>query len=458
MKKTIRFYFSMFAGKVIYRIQRMVGSNGSSFPGGVAIRLCPDFLGQIEKPETVVVVTGTNGKSTTCKFIYDILEDQGQDVICNKLGTNINNGIASALLSSSTYAGKPKKKIAVLELDERSALRVNPFIKPDYLLCTNLFRDTIRRSAHAEYIADLLTESLPESTKLILNADDLISGNLAPDNERIYYGIDRMPEDTTECRNVVNDIQICPKCHAPLKYEYRRYHHIGKAYCEKCGFVSPAAFYHADVDLENRKMSMYEGEAKTEYVLPNDSIFNAYNLVGAIALLRELKMPETQIQVSVEKLAMAASRYSSTKAGNVEIITNMAKGQTAVACSCVFDYIQKTPGKKEIILLLDDVHDKQKSSENMTWIYDTDFEFLNDPDITNIVVGGVRAIDYKLRLLIAGVPEEKIQIAGTENETAGYLHYDADKIYILHEVYQESAAMQVRENVMKKIAEKKEGV
>ena len=452
MKKNLRFRIAMLAGKAAMFAQKLLGMNATYFPGKLAIRLCPDFLGRIDKPQTVLGVTGTNGKTTCCNLLLNILTDQGYDVISNKLGSNINAGIASTLIGGSSLTGKAKHAVALFEIDERSSKRIYPYIKPQYVMCTNLFRDTVTREAHPEFVFHLISEALPKETKLILNGDDLLSSRLAPHNERAYFSIAKLPTDTLVCENIVNDMRLCPVCHRPLQFEYVRHHHIGRAKCKYCGFSSPEAKYEAKVDLKAQTMEL-DG---TTYRLMGDSLFNAYNLLGVVSLLREFGMAADQICKSLAKMNIVESRYSCETIGNTQVITHMAKGKNAVACSCVFDYVRKEEGTKEIILALDDYFDRRDSSENICWYYDTDFQFLNDDSIKRIIVGGVRAEDIKLRLLIAGVPEEKILCTGSEADTPKLLQFDADKIFILHELYLTKAAMAVREQV-KTLLRQKEG-
>lgn len=448
MKKNLRFRVAMLAGKAAMIAQRLLGMNATYFPGKLAIRLCPDFLGRIEKPKTVLGVTGTNGKTTCCNLLLNILTDQGYDVISNKLGSNINAGIASTLIGGSSITGRARHDVALLEIDERSSKRIYPYVKPDYVLCTNLFRDTVTREAHPEFVFHLISDSLPKESKLILNGDDLLSSRLAPQNERVYYAIARMPSDAAVCENIVNDMRLCPQCHAPLQYEYVRHHHIGHAHCPQCGFASPEAKYEAQLQEQSMKLE------ETSYPLMGDSLFNAYNLLGVVALLKEFGLSSQQIQESLKKINIVESRYSSEKIGQTTVITHMAKGKNAVACSCVFDYVRKEPGTKEIILALDDYFDRKGSSENICWYYDTDFEFLNDASIKRILIGGVRAEDLKLRLLIAGVPEEKIVCTHSEMDTPELLKLDTDTIYILHELYLTAAAMTIRDRVKARLRQK----
>ena len=115
-----------------------------------------------------------------------------------------------------------------------------------------------------------------------------------------------------------------------------------------------------------------------------------------MTLLRELGLSAGDIAKSFSHMGIVASRYTNVKKNSVEVVTNMTKGQNPVACSIVFDYIRSEPGVKEVIVMLDDKTYK-KTTEIVTWVYDADFEFLNDPGIKRIVVGGVRLHDYHLR-------------------------------------------------------------
>ncbi len=457
MKKNLRFLSALFISKAAMFTQKLFGMNASYFPGKLAITLCPDFLSQIDKPETIISVTGTNGKTTVCNMIIDALMANGYDVLNNRAGSNINAGVASALISGSTLIGKAKRKIAVFEIDERSSKLIYPYVQPTYAVCTNLFRDSIHRNAHPEFIFRIISESLPKTSHLILNADDLISARLAPENTRTYFSIAPMNSDLPESINIINDMRICPNCHSALKYHYVRYHHIGNAYCPSCGFASPKSDYIAELNFKENSLSLTHASAAEHYPLITNSVFNAYNQITAITLLREFGLSAKQIQAAFSNLSIVESRYSYEKIGNTEVITHMAKGQNPIACSCVFDYVKKEPGKKEIILMLDDVFDRVASSEIMTWIYDADFEFLNDPSICQIIISGVRCEDYKLRLLLAGVAEEKLTCTPKEIDAPDYLTLsNTDKIFILHELYAAEEALRVRNKVTEQLKARRE--
>ena len=191
----LRFITALWLAKLSIPVLKITGHNATDFPGSLAIKICPDFFARIEKPETIIAVTGTNGKTTCANMICDAMEAAGIKVLCNRYGSNIATGLSTCLLQASTLTGKTKYDTAVLEIDERSAPRIFPYLKPKYMCVTNLFRDSIMRNGHPDYIAGILDKNIPKETKLILNGDDLISGRIAIDNPRVYYGIDKLDTD-----------------------------------------------------------------------------------------------------------------------------------------------------------------------------------------------------------------------------------------------------------------------
>ena len=311
MRKSLRFYIALWGAKAGNVLLKILKRNASYFPGKFAVSVCPDFIGMIDKPETIIAVTGTNGKTTVSNMIEDVLKANNYDIIDNSLGSNVNSGVATTLIKGANLLGKTKKKIAVLEIDERSANKVYPYLTPTYLICTNLFRDSMIRNAHSEFIAGILNKYIPKETKLILNGDDLISCHLAEENKRVYFGIDRLDTDTDECQNIVRDIVVCPKCNTKLKYDYVRYNHIGRAHCPKCDYGSPEIDYEVtNLDIPARKMTlMYHGN-KEEYDLITDNIINIYNMLAVITLLREFGMPAEQINNTLKKQKIVETRYS----------------------------------------------------------------------------------------------------------------------------------------------------
>ncbi len=229
-------------------------------------------------------------------------------------------------------------------------------------------------------------------------------------------------------------MRICPKCAGKLRYEYRRYHHIGRAVCQDCGFHSPDSDYLAThVDITGGTMTIREKGKEYPYTLISDSVFNIYNMVTVIAVLRQLGYDHGEIARVLAESAITESRHNAEKVGNVTLVREMAKDKNALACSRVFHYIASRPGKKEVMLLMNSLTDVPHWSENVCWFYDTDFEYLADESIVRVVCTGLRCEDYKLRCLMAGVPEDRLACAVDEHDAAALMAYEpGDELYVLY--------------------------
>ena len=175
-------------------------------------------------------------------------------------------------------------------------------------------------------------------------------------------------------------------------------------------------------------------------------------MVAAIAALTELGIETQKIIEIFNEFKIVETRYSEEKVKDKKVVMYLAKGQNAIACSRTFDYIKHAEGKKAVMLNLDDLFDVRDSTENISWIYDTDYELLNDDSIEQIIVGGARAKDHCLRLLIAGVPEEKIKCERYEVDAVNHLDLEkVDNIFILYDVYTVPTAEKVKAKIKEKI-------
>ena len=457
MKRNIKFYFAFYLAKVSIYALKILRREASQLPGKLAITLCPNFLAQIGKPKTIIGVTGTNGKTTVCNMIEDCLKENGYEFIDNQLGSNTNSGIASTFIKGANLKGNQKIDFAVFEIDERSSIRIYPYVKPTYLICTNLFRDSLMRNAHTEFISNMLTKNIPKETKLILNGDDLIVSNLAPKNERIYFGINRISSDTDKCENIARDIIVCPKCNSKLEYEFVRYNHIGRAHCTKCDFKSPKIDYEIEkIDEENKTITIKHNETEEKYDIINNNIINIYNMLATITLLKQLGLSQEKINESLKKQKIVDTRYSKETVKNIEVITQLSKGMNPIACSRAFDYVRKEEGNKAVFVLLDDLHEAAHGSENIAWHYDTDYEFLKDDSIKQILTAGARYLDTKVRLQMADIDMSKVVCQRDELSLVDKLNLEGiDKVFILHDLYSMELKNELKEKVKEKIEEEK---
>lgn len=454
----IRFLLALWAAKLSQVGLKLFRKNGSTFPGKVALKLCPDFNARAKKTDKVICVTGTNGKTTVTNMTAGMLRRLGYRVQENAMGANIATGVATVLVKSVSVFNRLRTDVQVFEVDERYSRLILPALQPDYLVVTNIFRDSLKRNAHPEYIFSVINEYTPQKTKLILNADELCSAGLRPDNERVYFGIGELPGDVTEPYNLIADHCICPKCHAGLKFNYLRYHHIGNAYCPNCDFRSPAADVLAtDLDEENRTLRVRMDGEETVFPLINPILFNVYNELAVITVLSAFGIERGRIRDALEGMGVVSSRLSETPAGDAVVVKAMSKGQSAVSSCRTLDFVSKEAGNKTVVLVIDDYYERKESSEFIGWIYDTDFEVLAKDDVVQVLALGPRCADYKVRLLMAGIPEERILCGAEEFSTVEKMRTDGvERIYVLYDTSTYDLACRVADRIVEKFTEVKE--
>ena len=447
-----RFYIALWASKLMMAVYKILGDTKNDLPGLLASKICPNFLKLIKKPALTITVTGTNGKTTTSTLINDFLRSAGLTTSFNDWGANMQAGYSVNLIRAVNLLNKPVVDCSILEADELTLDELMPWIKPDYLLVTNICKDSLRRNGHPENIYNHIEHTLRQlgdHTTAILNANDPISSELGKDSKRVYFGMADTMRNPFE--NLGKDIAICPRCGGKLIYTYRHYRHIGKFRCEKCDFQTPHSKYFGEfVDFENRTMTI----SGHEYPLISDTIFHAFNVLSAIAVLRELGYGENEISSFLATQKVTDIRESCVEYNGIEYYTFAAKSQNVSAASTVFEYMAKEPSDKDVVLLMDEVQDKNHPTETLSWLYETDYEFLNDPKIKRVIVGGHMYLNHKLRLLLAGLPEDRIVAVVDEADIPLYVDQSGiKKVYVLYETDCVSKAVNMRDSIVRYVKE-----
>jgi len=417
---------------------RLLKRRGSHLPGLVATKICPTIIADIAKPARVVAVTGTNGKTTTSNLLADALAGEGHKVLNNSFGSNTPGGVATALIDGVTWRGRSTCEMGVFEIDERSAYRTVPGLKPHLMVCTNLTRDSMARNAHPEYIAWMLSLIIPKETTLVLNADDLICATLGKaSTPRVLFGIGPLPTDGTTPHGAEVDLSACPQCGVTLTWDYWRYNHCGHARCPACGLESPYPRYAVTaIDTEAGQVTVDAAGHVFTCRLIDDNIVNVYNQAVVVAVLDQLGVPIDRIAAAFDHLAPPASRVTISHVGNLTIVRHLVKGAVPVACSRTFQYLMSFPGAKAVAMDIDDAHYVKHDCQNNCWLYETDYEHFVNADLKQIVVGGVRRYDQALRLMIAGVDPAIIVTNPDESRSGELVDLDGiDTVINLHSFF-----------------------
>ena len=450
----LRFYVAMLAAKSSRTALKLLGRNATHMPGKIAQDICKDFMGHLQLPETVICVTGTNGKTTVSNMLTNILRHCGYTVTNNSLGSNIQAGVCTALMEDATFSGKIKKDIAVLEVDERSSLLIYPYVKPTFLVCNNIMRDSIKRNAHTDFISFIMNKGIPAGTKMILNADDIICSHLGLHNpDRTYFGVSaEAPQDKT--MPFLRDIVYCPECGSRLEAEYVRYNHIGRLYCPHCSYRTPEPDYAiSSIDREKGTFTVTHGGQNDEYKLVNDNITNLYNFCAAITVLSEFGLPYEKLRDAFDSLKIVASRHDELQVGDKKLTIILAKGQNPIACTGVMRYTAGCEGtNKTLLISLDDMGDNHNNSENVSWVFDTDYTYLADPSISQVIFLGKRCHDYYLRALMAGVKAETMSAVETWQEGTALIDLKTcGDVYLLYDPYRGAEMQQIKAHLLERM-------
>lgn len=444
----MKFYIALWASKFYLFLKKIVGKEKSDRAGLLAARIYPQILTRINKPKITIAVTGTNGKSTISYLLAEFFKKEGKKVNYNDWGANMRAGHIRCLIDSVNIFNKPNKDVAILETDELTSNLTLSEIQPNYIIVTNICRDSIRRNSYPEVIFSKINDAINKvpNAKIILNADDPISSFAGEKNEKIFVSIDKL-DQPEPYKNISPDFNVCPKCNTLVEYEYRHYRHLGRFKCPNCGLTSFKGDYVVSSIKENS--IIVNG---TEYKTLSRNLFNAYNETMVLALLKSLNYSEEKIQEFFQTAHVPESRENLEIVKGINIYSQMAKGQNSSALSIVLENLSKLDSKKQIILLLDEVYGNLDASETITWLYDSDFELLNSLNLEKVVVTGPRYLDYIVRLKFAGVPDDKIEISEDYKEAYKKVNLDKNSdIYVLYEVDRRPMSREVVEALKSRI-------
>lgn len=407
-------FIALITGKVLILFSRIfrVGG-GSSFPGLIALKIDPQLIVKITRKlkNGTIVITGTNGKTTTSKHLSAILGYSGLKVIHNRTGSNLMRGIASTLIEQSTVLGRPRGNIGLFEIDEATMPDAVSNLKPKVILVTNLFRDQLDRYGELDRTAAVIAKSMErlERATIILNADDPLVSSLAKKinnkNKVKYFGLN---EDRYIAKSRASlDSKDCLICGSELVFEKRFYGHLGIYSCPKCDFKRPEANYEAkNITLHGIKSASFSLASKTNSIdifLNLSGIFNIYNSLAAYSLARTLGIEGDTIKAALGNSSAAFGRMEKLVVDNKEIYLLLVKNP--IGLTQIIETLNTDSGARNFMLIL---NDNFADGTDVSWIWDADVNPLNG-DFNFIYTAGIRAQDMTLRLKYEDFNTSKIK-------------------------------------------------
>lgn len=430
--KYIRLVLAVIVSKILYTLCRLSGSRASTAPGKYARMICPDIIEQLSKKikKQIIVVCGTNGKTTTNNLINTALVLAGYKTVCNSVGANMLNGIAAAFCKGAGLFGTFNVDYACLEVDEANMPLLFKELEPSIIVVTNLFRDQLDRYGEADSTAKILQSAIDMApgAKLILNADDSVTSVFGERRDALYYGTDT-DVDLIKCEEI-RDGSICPKCGHTLEYEYYLYSQIGKYSCMQCGYKNPKAAYvasnikivdgvlHFDI-CSNGFMSHAESEIT--------GLYNVYNLMMAYSALDALGIDKKFILSVLCSQKPEPGRMSKFNIGGKTMYLILSKNPAGFNQSVA---VSVNDTRKKAILLA--LNDAPSDGEDISWIWDVDFETLLKSDKKQYIITGERRFDMYLRLKYALCDESLLCVCDTMEEAINQLiKCDVETGYLL---------------------------
>ncbi len=390
---------------------RLLGRGGTSLPGQLAVKLCPDLLGRLAEGVSVIVVSGTNGKTTTCRMLEQAYIHAGRNYFANRSGANLLPGITAEFAAHTTLSGQPRCTHAIIECDEMAARTVYPLLRPEIVVLTNVFRDQLDRYGEVTHTVDALRTAVIRSPEalLCLNADDSLISSIPEGlpNPLRWYGVSAPFYDTTV--NDPSDAKYCIRCHAPYTYRYVTLGHLGDFCCPRCGYQRHAPDVSAALVAGKATGSQMELDLYgTRYPvsLPIPGAFNVYNAAAAAAALDAAGFAPEEITEALEKCHCGFGRMELFDLGAG---TQMMLVKNPTGCNQVLHYLGSLTEPFSLVLCL---NDRAADGTDISWIWDADYESLAPcaKNIREIWLSGDRAEELLVRLKYAGVQAERISV------------------------------------------------
>lgn len=428
IKISIKSIFSILAGKITIFLSKHILKGGTTFPGTVALKLDKNILKKVSKGYKVILITGTNGKTTTTSMITNIFKEKGYRVITNSTGANLYRGIVSCFIDNYRFFKRSKGSLAIIEVDEANVKFVTEHITPEIITVTNLFRDQLDRYGEVYTTLDKILEGVVKvpKTKLVLNGDDSLFGKLPVNNEIVYYGFNKTLNDNTTI-DVNADAKFCKICKSPYQYNFVTYNHLGDYFCTNCGYKRPKLKYAVNNILDLGPDSSTVIINNNELTISQAGVYNIYNGLCAYSIASELYIDPSIISNSLSKQDSSFGRQEEIKIEDKNIKIILVKNPAGY--NQALDTLCLNEGEFSTVFML---NDNYADGQDVSWIWDVEFERLTNLKLKDTFISGLRMYDMAVRLKTAGLDQNSFIIeADYDALTDKIKNCRTNKIYIL---------------------------
>jgi lipid II isoglutaminyl synthase (glutamine-hydrolysing) len=407
----VRLSAALLAGRAAAALSRRLGRGGGTvIAGHLVSRLAPDALKDVTRalPSGSIVVSGTNGKTTTTRLLSHVSIGAGMRPIHNRAGANLLSGLFSTVVQATDWQARPRGDIGLFEVDEATVPAALEHIQPRVLLLHNIFRDQLDRYGEVHFVARLWWEAvlkLPSTTAVAVNADDPLVAALP---SRLTYGVADTAVGVREALPHAADARLCPVCGSALRYDVVFYGHLGHYRCSRCEFARPTPTVCAtQVELlgdEGTNLTVETPSGTLRARLPLPGLYNAYNALAAITACTAIGIRRDLIARGIETFTAAFGRLERIQVENRQIFLALVKNP--VGFTEVLRTILAAPGLRTLVIAINDLF---ADGTDVSWLWDVEFERLQDR-VNVAICSGLRADDMAVRLKYAGVDPARLRV------------------------------------------------
>ena len=412
---------SIIMTKILIFLLKLRGG-GSSLPGKVALKLNKNILTKLARNVHVILVTGTNGKTTTSDMIVKALQADGRSVINNSAGANMTPGIVTAFVKDYKFFDKRMNRYAVIEVDEAYMRQVTGMTGPKMIVVTNIFRDQLDRYGETTTTYTFILEGIKNapSAKLILNGDESMLGNMPVPNPCLYYGFEHYGEPKIAANT---ESIFCRDCKTKYEYESVVFNHLGNYHCPNCSHTRPKLDYTiTNVMLSPNGSQFLVNDDEVAISVPG--LYNIYNGTTAYAVADQLGINMSTIKKSLVTQESKFGRFEKVKVDEKEVKLLLIKNPAG--CNQCIDTVAIDEEAVSLMFLL---NDKYADGRDVSWIYDAHFEKLAQMNVSKVIIGGDRAYDMAIRLKVAGLDKVNFTICKDYDEVMAAVKKQQKDVY-----------------------------
>lgn len=417
----MRVFLSCLVCRMVTFILHKLGRGATSAPGMAAIKIKRNVLANLSKNTKVIIVTGTNGKTTSCRILEEGLKKAGKSYFINKSGANLITGITASFIMNSTLLGKCKKDYAIIECDENAFKEVSRYIRADVILVTNVFRDQLDRYGEVTHTLNAIKESVKNLPNAVvcLDADCSLTYSISGEipNKIVTFGVN-VPFDKNAKAPEISDAKHCIFCKNEYSYTYHTYGHLGGFECKGCGYKRPEpdfAVTSVEELKQNHSIVVANFNGSKNLIKVNiGGAYNVYNAIGCAAALTALGIDEKTVISAIESFNGAFGRMEQFESNGNKI--NLILVKNPAGFSQTMNFLKSVDDDFTLVLSL---NDNAADGRDISWIWDVDFGGIFDKtNVKEIYVTGKRCFDMAIRVKYEGTNGREIKVIENEDYDA----------------------------------------